>query len=172
MPIKINRKIKIIIMVLTMFLNISCDQVTKYLAREYLYDKGTIQVVWDIFVLRYAENTGAFLGFGSFIPEPYKFILLTLIPTLFLFVLFIYIGKNKNLSLFQIICLSSIFGGGIGNIIDRFINKGVVVDFMNFGINGLRTGILNFADLSLTFGAIFFIISMYKNNGLMNKASA
>jgi len=163
MQITLSRKIKILIMVLTMCLNISCDQVTKYLAREHLYNKGRIQVVNDLFVLQYAENSGAFLGFGSFIPEPFKFILLALIPTLFLFGLFIYISKNKNLSMFQIICLSSIFGGGIGNLIDRFINKGVVVDFMNFGINGLRTGILNFADLSLTFGAIFFIISIYKN---------
>jgi signal peptidase II len=149
-------------MIITIFLNISCDQVTKHLAREHLYDRGTIKVVHTFFVLRYAENTGAFLGFGSDIPEPFKFIFLSLFPTLFLLGLFIYISRNKQLTLFQIICLSSIFGGGIGNLIDRLTNNGTVVDFMNFGINGLRTGILNFADLSLTFGAIFFIISLYK----------
>lgn len=150
-------------MIITMFLNIGCDQVTKHLAREYLYDRGVIQVINDLFVLRYAENTGAFLGLGSEIPEPFKFIFLSLFPTLFLLGLFVYISRNKKLSLFQIICLSSIFGGGIGNLIDRITNNGTVIDFMNFGINGLRTGILNFADLSLTFGAIFFIISLYKN---------
>lgn len=163
MPLKISNKIKIIIMIITMFLNIGCDQVSKHLARKYLYDKGTIEVIHTFFILRYAENTGAFLGFGSEIPEPFKFIFLSLFPTLFLLGLFVYISRNKKLSLFQIICLSSLFGGGIGNLIDRLTNNGTVIDFMNFGFNSLRTGILNFADLSLTFGAIFFIISLYKN---------
>lgn len=162
MPLKISNKAKIIIMILTMLLNIGCDQVTKHLAKEYLYDKGTVPVIHTLFVLRYAENTGAFLGLGSDIPEPFKFLFLSLFPTLFLLGLFVYISRNKKLSLFQIICLSSIFGGGIGNLIDRLTNNGTVIDFMNFGIDGLRTGILNFADLSLTFGAIFFIISLYK----------
>lgn len=42
---------------------------------------------------------------------------------------------------------------------DRIFNNGLVVDFMNFGIGNIRTGILNVADLSITFGAILLFIS-------------
>ncbi|MBN1697693.1 MAG: signal peptidase II [Spirochaetales bacterium] len=156
-----NNLIKLLVIVITISLNIGCDQVTKGLAREYLIEKGTINIIGNVFILLYAENTGAFLGMGSDLPEPYKFIFLSLIPTLCLIGFFIYIGIKKELSIFQIVCLSSVVGGGIGNIYDRLTNNGVVIDFMNFGIDGLRTGILNFADLSLTFGAVLFFISLY-----------
>jgi len=61
----------------------------------------------------------------------------------------------------QIVCISTIIGGGISNIFDRILFGGFVTDFMNFGIGGLRTGILNFADMSITFGAILLIVVQY-----------
>ena len=45
-----------------------------------------------------------------------------------------------------------IFSGGIGNIIDRIMFDRHVVDFMNLGVNNLRTGIFNFADVYVTTG--------------------
>ncbi|PID99718.1 MAG: signal peptidase II, partial [Acidobacteria bacterium] len=60
----------------------------------------------------------------------------------------------------QLVCLSCVIGGGIGNLYDRIFNDGIVIDFMNFGIGSLRTGILNVADLSVTFGAVIFVIMM------------
>ena len=53
---------------------------------------------------------------------------------------------------------SSVIAGGLGNLLDRLFNGFRVIDFMNFGIGNLRTGILNVADLSITFGVIIFII--------------
>ena len=46
-------------------------------------------------------------------------------------------------------------------MIDRILFGGYVTDFMNFGIGSLRTGILNFADMSITFGAILLIFVQY-----------
>jgi len=37
-----------------------------------------------------------------------------------------------------------------------------VVDFINFGIGSLRTGILNVADMSVTFGVFFLVIYTLK----------
>ena len=42
-----------------------------------------------------------------------------------------------------------------------YVNGGIVIDFLNFGIGGLRTGILNVADLSVTFGALAFILMQF-----------
>ncbi len=80
----------------------------------------------------------------------------------------IYLIWGRNLSIFQEICLSSIIGGGISNVVDRIFNNGYVTDFLNFGIGRIRTGILNFADMFITFGAILFLLSIYWNerNGI------
>jgi len=43
-------------------------------------------------------------------------------------------------------------------LIDRILNEGRVVDFMNMGIGSLRTGIFNIADIAITFGVIWLIV--------------
>jgi len=158
---KIRKKI-IAIAIGIIFLNVSCDQITKEYARTNYKGQGTIQIVSDIFIVHYAENDGAFLSMGSNLPEPYKSIVLTIIPALFLcgFTFFI-VFFNKQLTMLQVVCISTIIGGGISNIFDRILFGGYVTDFMNFGIGSLRTGILNFADMSITFGAILLIFVQY-----------
>jgi len=161
----------ILIAVFIMLLNIGCDQITKEYARHNYKGQGTIQVVSDIFIIHYAENDGAFLSLGSDMAEPYKTIVLTVIPALFLlgftfFILFF----NKDLTMMQIACISMIIGGGISNIFDRILFGGYVTDFMNFGIGSLRTGILNFADMSITFGAIVLIfVQFFKERKLKSE---
>ncbi|MEL7221969.1 MAG: signal peptidase II, partial [Bacteroidota bacterium] len=52
----------------------------------------------------------------------------------------------------QIVGMSFIIGGGISNVYDR-IQYAAVTDFMNMGIpDGIRTGIFNFADVSIMVG--------------------
>jgi signal peptidase II len=52
--------------------------------------------------------------------------------------------------------LSFVFSlaGGIGNLLGRLSNNGLVTDFINIGIGQLRTGVFNVADMAITFGAI------------------
>lgn len=142
--------------------NIALDQITKEYARENYKGKGTIEIIDDFFVVHYAENDGAFLSFGSNLTEPFKTLLLTIVPAIFLLAFTLYIFfHNKHLSRIQLVCISTIIGGGISNIFDRIFFGGFVTDFMNFGIGSLRTGILNFADMSITFGAIILIIVQF-----------
>lgn len=139
------------------FLNYVIDQITKYLAILTLKGKGIVNVVGDMFILVYAENTGAFLSAGANWPLVIKYILLLGIPLLLCGIgIFYIVFTEKRLS--EIITLACIIGGGLGNLIDRLTNNFVVVDFLNFGIGKLRTGILNVADLSVTFGALAYII--------------
>jgi len=39
-----------------------------------------------------------------------------------------------------------LFSGGISNFYDRVSNNDAVVDYLNIGIESLRTGIFNIAD--------------------------
>jgi signal peptidase II len=157
-----NRTRAIITALLIVLANIAIDQYTKQLARENLQDKGTIKVVGTIFVLVYAENEGGFLSLGSSIPEFPRRILLTWLPTAIMAGMLFYLFFSKTLTRSQLICLATILGGGVSNLMDRFIYDGHVTDFMNFGVGGLRTGILNVADLSITFGAIALLLLSHK----------
>ncbi len=163
-----KRDRKILIMVILIVLGVVIfDQLSKAYAREHIKGNGVVKVVGSFVVLKYAENSGAFLGLGSDISQPYKIFLLVFFPIAVILGAIIYLVKGRNLSVFQVICLSSIIGGGISNILDRVFNNGYVTDFLNFGIGRLRTGILNFADMFITFGAILLLVSVYlgeKNN--------
>ncbi len=156
-PMKISR---ILTVAAVMAINIFLDQITKLIAVNFLRGSGTIRVIGDLFILRYAENEGAFLGMGSGLPPVLRLLLLIILPVIMLVGLTVYVIRKHQMPLIQVIAFSTITGGGISNIFERIVNDGRVIDFMNFGIGNLRTGILNVADLSVTAGAIILLISL------------
>ncbi len=137
-------------------LNFGLDRITKALASVFLTDKGIVRVLGDVFVLVYAENEGAFLSFGSGFSPILKIVVFIVLPLCAVVFSVIYIQKSIEKALFPCMALAAVFGGGIGNILDRVMNDFRVVDFLHFSFGPLRTGILNVADLSITFGAICF----------------
>ena len=146
-----------------MLVNYFADQLTKYFAVQYLKGDEPLYLFKKTIMIYYAENSGAFLSLGSNWPDFVKYIVLLILPVL-VCLYGIYYCFMKEKSITKVIFLSTIIGGGLSNLIDRIINDFTVVDFLNFGIGSLRTGILNVADLSVTFGAILFIIIEYRQN--------
>jgi len=134
------------------------DHITKIIAKATLRYSTPKIYLWDFFRFQYAENTGAMLGLGSSLPESVRFWLLTVLVGILLFVLLAYVLFGRHLSNLQIISLSLISGGGLSNFIDRIINNGRVVDFMNMGIGWLRTGIFNVADVMIMIGMGLILI--------------
>src|SRR5882672_2643519 len=148
-------KYRILFFCLFCFVFIGCDRATKNLAKIHLMDKEPLSFFHNTLRFEYAENTGAFLRFGAEWPKAISFWVLSMFPLLFLVGLFIYaINQSKQISLLHMLPFAFIFSGGIGNIIDRILFDRHVVDFMNIGINNMRTGIFNFADVYVTTGVI------------------
>jgi len=138
---------------------ISCDRVTKSLAKTHLMNKPEVSYFHDMFKLEYAENTGAALSLGDGLPKTVSFWLLSIMPLALMVALLIYTIKNSaTLSWMKIASLALIFAGGIGNLIDRIFFDRHVTDFMNMGILGLRTGIFNVADVGVTAGVIGLLV--------------
>ncbi len=136
--------------------NIGCDQVTKEFAKNNLKNEDEISYCDRAFVLTYAENPGAFMGNGADWQEPFKSLVLVILPVLALSFLFIYTIFSKVMSLGQAIGFSFILGGGISNIYDRIV-FGKVVDFLNMGFYDIRTGIFNIADVAIMTGLCILI---------------
>lgn len=56
-----------------------------------------------------------------------------------------------------VVAWSLVLSGGLGNLVDRIINDGRMIDFMNIGIGSLRTGIFNVADVYITVGVVVLV---------------
>ncbi len=63
----------------------------------------------------------------------------------------------QPMSLDTVVAWSLVLSGGLGNLVDRIINDGRVIDFMNIGIGSLRTGIFNVADVCITVGVVVLV---------------
>jgi signal peptidase II len=153
-----KRKNQIVLVIVILLANYFLDRITKMLAVNYLQGGETLSFFYNTVVLEYAENHGAFLSIGTNWPDTIKYIVLLIVPILGC-LYGLYYCAFKLTDKRTVIVFVSIIGGGLGNLIDRLFNDFKVVDFLNFGIGNLRTGILNVADMSVTFGVIYFLFS-------------
>ena len=141
--------------------SVAVDQYTKLVAVEKLRAAPT-QTFWgDTFRLQYAENNGAFLSLGSGLSEQTRFWTFTVLVTGFLLGLAVYMYRKKDISTLELLSYALVLGGGIGNLIDRWMRNGWVIDFMNMGIGELRPGIFNVADAVIMAGMFGLIIQSF-----------
>ncbi|MEP7010809.1 MAG: signal peptidase II [Acidobacteriota bacterium] len=135
---------------------LALDQATKVLARMHLAQSPGRSYLGGVARLEYAENRGAFLSLGANLPSGWREGLLTGLNVLLVVGLTFYLIRGKDLTRWPTLALALLISGGLGNLIDRVIRGGAVVDFMILGIGPVRTGVFNVADLCLTTGAILF----------------
>ena len=123
---KNKRNLSIISLVI---LNIILDQLSKFWIRGNVAPYNDINIIADYFIITNVENSGAFLGLGSDFSPVIKSILLLALPVGVLVTVLVYVFKDKSIDKLSLIGYSSIIGGGIGNIYDRFL-YGSVTDFL------------------------------------------
>lgn len=155
---KLSRNLSIILLIAG---TIAADQISKVIVRAKVIPYQESEILGSYFTLNNVENTGAFLGMGSDLHPTVKLIFLLILPVLVLGYLIYYIFKNKDMDAYGLIALCSIAGGGIANVFDRIV-YGSVTDFLHINLGGgIRTGIFNLADLSVTTGMIILLIGSF-----------
>ncbi|NCI51044.1 signal peptidase II [Sediminibacterium roseum] len=150
-----SARYKIYIFFLSTILFISCDRVTKDLAKKHLMNKPTVSYFNKTVQLMYVENTGAAMSFGDGLPKTAGLWLLGILPLAFLLYLSVYIlRQTEQMRAMKVFSFALIISGGLGNIIDRLLFDRHVTDFMVIGTESIRTGVFNFADVCVSAGAI------------------
>lgn len=147
-----------LLIVLVLFACVGCDQLTKSIARHTLAASEPIPFLNDLFRLQYVENRGAFLSLGANIPEHLKYWILVVVVGIALGGMLVYLLTSRKLTRVRSAALSLVLAGGLGNLIDRILNDGRVIDFMNLGIGSLRTGIFNVADIAIAVGGLWLLV--------------
>ena len=123
---------------------------------------GTHKVIEGFFSLVYVMNPGAAFGFLAGAPEIFRYFFFIGITSLAMLLIIYYILKSKQERLPVIISLTLIFGGAVGNLIDR-IRFGAVVDFLDFYIGTWHWPAFNVADSAISAGAVLMIWGILVN---------
>ncbi len=135
---------------------IAADQITKTLIAEFLALHESITIIPGFFNLAYVLNPGGAFGlFAGQNPMVRKFFFLFVSSVIACIILWFYkktAEKNPVLSW----GFAAIFGGAVGNLIDRF-RFGRVVDFLDFHIGHYHWPAFNVADSAICIGMAVFL---------------
>lgn len=141
------------------------DQVTKQMAIESLRGQEPISMLGGLARLTYAENHGAMLSLGAEMSDDVRFWVFQAGVTTVLLAMLGFVLLRAGLTRLQIWGLSLLVGGGLGNVIDRALYDGGVVDFMVLGKGWLKTGVFNVADIAIMVGCGLLLISTLREPG-------
>jgi signal peptidase II len=135
---------------------IGCDRVTKHLATTTLAGTPGRSYLADTVRLEYAENPGGFLSLGADLPSRARTLVFTAVTGLVLMVMIV-TATGSRWEGWPALGLTLFIAGAASNWIDRVV-RGSVVDFLNLGIQSVRTGIFNVADVAIMVGVALVVV--------------
>lgn len=132
---------------------VGLDQWSKYLVLENIPLYSNVEAIPGLFHLTYVRNTGA--AFSAFEGAQWLFAIIFALLTVAIF--YEYFKKPLPFTKFERWMIAAIYGGGIGNMIDR-VRFGYVVDMI--AVDFIDFAVFNVADSFITCGCIAMIVSL------------
>ncbi|HET6437173.1 MAG TPA: signal peptidase II [Anaeromyxobacter sp.] len=134
-----------------------CDQATKVLARGLLLEGERHSYLGDVLRLELVRNPGAFLSLGAALPPAVRSAIFTWgVAVLVVGAAWVALFRRGPAAL--TVGAALVAGGGLGNLWDRLLGGGLVIDFLNLGLGSLRTGIFNAADVAILAGVAVLLL--------------
>ena len=144
---------QLIFMILAVSGIVALDQWTKFLVVDQIPLHGHVDAIPGLFHLTYVQNTGA--AFSLFEGMQWLFALIFILFTAL--ILWDYFKKSMPFSKFERWMIVAVYGGGLGNMIDR-LRLGYVVDMIR--VDFMEFPVFNVADCFITCGCIALIVSL------------
>jgi signal peptidase II len=142
----------IVIALLTVFLVVFLDRVTKNFFSDILSLGESLPLIRGVLHMTLVHNTG--IAFGLFRDQGIVFIIIPIIAiALLIYNIYYYRRYENQISELYIIGFSLILGGAFGNLIDRVL-YGHVIDFIDLMI----WPVFNIADSAITIGALIIAV--------------
>nr|MBQ8244593.1 signal peptidase II [Oscillospiraceae bacterium] len=132
---------------------VAADQITKYLTVANIALYEDVPFLPGLLQLTYVQNTGA--AFSSFEGQQWLFALIFLIFTGLIF--WEYYKHPMGFTPFERWCIAAVYGGGLGNMIDR-VRMGYVVDMIETTF--MEFPVFNVADCFITCGCIALMVHL------------
>jgi len=136
------------------------DQISKALILKYVPLHNTLSIIPGFFNITHIQNPGGAFGFMANQGPGVRSILFLFVSAIAIGVVFFFYKTTPVNDTWLTTALALIFGGAIGNLIDR-IRFGQVVDFLDFYVrNDLHWPSFNIADSAITVGITIFVFQM------------
>ncbi len=132
---------------------VAADQLTKLWVLDNIPLHTRLDGIPGLFSLTYVQNTGA--AFSSF--QGMQWLFAVIFAAFTAGIIWEFSKKRMPFSTFDRWCIAAVFGGGLGNMIDRF-RLGYVVDMIN--LDFMRFPVFNVADCFISCGCIALVISL------------
>lgn len=142
-----------LLMSLFAVLIVAADQLTKLWVVHNIPLYTRIDAIPGLFRLTYVQNTGA--AFSAFQGMQWLFALIFVLFTAL--ILLEYFKKPMPFTKFERWCIAAVYGGGLGNMIDR-LRLGYVVDMLE--VEFISFPIFNVADCFITCGCIGLMLHL------------
>ena len=129
------------------------DQITKFITVSNIPLYAHVDFLPGFLGFTYVRNTGA--AFSAFQGMQWLFAVIFVVLTAA--ILYEYFKKPLPFSSFERWCIAAIYGGGLGNMIDR-VRFGYVIDMIKTEF--ISFPVFNVADCFITCGCILMMISL------------
>jgi signal peptidase II len=140
------------------------DQLTKFLVRTQITLHDSIEIVPGFLNFVHVHNTGAAFGFLNTANLANKQLLMTTIALIALVAIGFYASQVGSRETLPRASLALIFGGALGNLIDR-ASTGYVIDFVDVYWWNYHFWAFNVADSAISIGACLLILDILLTNG-------
>ena len=131
------------------------DQVTKALILAHLPLGGSIAVIPGFFDLTHVHNPGGAFGFLAGMSAEVRSLLFIAVSLVAAGLILYFYWQTPHGQRFLSVGLALIFGGAVGNLVDR-MRFGIVVDFLDVYAGTLHWPAFNVADSAITIGVGIF----------------
>lgn len=149
---------------------VAADQLVKMYIHTQFHLGESLVVIPNFFNLTYVRNFGAAFGFLAESHPTFREIFFLAMPPIALVIILSIMRGVKDSDTKQIIALSSIFGGAIGNYIDR-VRFRYVIDFLDFHVNNKYSWpAFNIADSAIVGGVCMLLLMMVLEARQQNKS--
>lgn len=151
---------------------VALDQIVKlYVHTHYQLGEST-PVIPGYFNITYVRNFGAAFGFLGDSHPSFREVFFLVTPPIALVIIGVILRGVRDSDLWQICALSSVFGGAVGNYIDRLRFR-YVIDFLDFHLREKYTWpAFNVADMAIVIGVGILLVLMFQESQEAKKKSA
>jgi signal peptidase II len=132
------------------------DQISKALIIKYLPLHESIPVIAGIFDITHILNPGGAFGLMANMSVIVRTVIFLFVSSLAVGLIFYFYIKTPSGYFLLATGFALIFGGAIGNLIDR-VRLGMVVDFLDFYLGKYHWPAFNIADSAITVGIFIFL---------------
>ena len=133
------------------------DQITKALVMHTMHLHESIPVIAGFFNLTYIRNPGAAFGMFATTNSAFRLIFFVGTSIFALGLLGTIFYRMHPADVCGQLSVSAIFGGAIGNLVDR-LQYGEVVDFLDFYMGGYHWPAFNVADSAISVGVVSLLV--------------